>query len=113
PPRHSFPTRRSSDLDPSATILGNQDAPGVSAASLLCEGVGDWMQAQNPESIVIAMAVKDRAAILLGGKRPDAALWYDDEFGGFTTSSHYAEVRPAWVDAYNKKDRAAALYGEG
>lgn len=99
--------------DPAATILGNEAAPGASSATLLCESVGDWMQAANPESVVIAMAVKDRAAILLGGKRPDAVLWYDDEFGGFTTSSEYTDARPAWVDAYNGKDRAQALYGEG
>jgi predicted AlkP superfamily pyrophosphatase or phosphodiesterase len=99
--------------DPSVKILGNEREPGVSAATLLREGVGDWMQAVDPEVIVIAMAVKDRAAILLGGKRPDAALWYDDEFGGFTTSTYYADARPAWVDAYNGKDRAQALYGAG
>lgn len=99
--------------DPAVKILGNEREPGVSAATLLREGVGDWLQAAEPESIVIAMAVKDRAAILLGGKRPDAALWYDDEFGGFTTSTYYADARPAWVDAYNQKDRAQALYGEG
>jgi hypothetical protein len=99
--------------DPNATILDNDRAPGVSAANLLCESVGDWMQAENPESVVIAMAVKDRAAILLGGKRPDAVLWYDDKFGGYTTSTAYADARPGWVDAYNARDRAQALYGEG
>lgn len=99
--------------DPTAKILGNEREPGVSSATLLREGVGDWMQAADPRAIVIALAVKDRAAILLGGKHPDAALWYDDEFGGFTTSSYYADARPAWVTAYNSKDRAQALYGEG
>lgn len=99
--------------DPSATIFGNEAAPGASAATLLCESVGDRMQAHDPTSVVIAMAVKDRAAILLGGRQPDAVLWYDDDFGGFTTSSRYASARPAWVDGYNDKDRAQALYGEG
>ncbi|HVH97192.1 MAG TPA: alkaline phosphatase family protein [Enhygromyxa sp.] len=99
--------------DPSVKILGNDAEPGVSPASLLRDSVGDWMQAADPNAVVIAMAVKDRAAILLGGKRPDAALWYDDAFGGFTTSSYYADARPAWVDAYNQKDRAQALYGAG
>lgn len=99
--------------DPAVKVLGNEREPGVSAATLLREGVGDWLQAAEPQSIVIAMAVKDRAAILLGGKRPDAAIWYDDDFGGFTTSTYYGDARPAWVDAYNQKDRAQALYGEG
>jgi predicted AlkP superfamily pyrophosphatase or phosphodiesterase len=99
--------------DRTVKIFGNEAEVGVSPASLLHEGVGDWMQAADPSAIVIAMAVKDRAAILLGGKHPDAALWYDDAFGGFTTSSYYAEATPAWVDAYNSKDRAQALYGDG
>jgi predicted AlkP superfamily pyrophosphatase or phosphodiesterase len=100
--------------DPGATILceGKGEPVGVSAATLLRESVGDWAQAADPDAVVVAMAVKDRAAILLGGKRPDAALWYDHVFGGFTTSSYYADARPAWVDAYNQQDRAAALYGE-
>lgn len=98
------------DLD--VKIFGDETAKGVSSASLLREGVGDWLQAQHPEAVVVAMAVKDRAAILLGGKHPDLALWYDDAFGGYTTSSYYGDARPAWVDAYNGKDRAQALYGE-
>jgi predicted AlkP superfamily pyrophosphatase or phosphodiesterase len=97
--------------DPSAKIFGNEDDVGVSAANLLREGVGDWMQAANPDAIVISLSIKDRAAILLGGKRPDAVIWYDDKFGGFTTSSAYG-AQPAWVSAYNDKDRAKALYGD-
>jgi hypothetical protein len=100
------------DLSAANLCDGLGEPVGVSPATLLREAVGDWAQAADPNAIVVAMAVKDRAAILLGGKRPDAALWYDHVFGGFTTSSYYAAARPAWVDAYNQKDRAAALYGE-
>jgi predicted AlkP superfamily pyrophosphatase or phosphodiesterase len=98
--------------DPSAKILGNPDAVGISAATLLRESVGDWMQAANPEAVVVSVAIKDRAAILLGGKHPDAAIWYDSKLGAFTTSSYYAEQLPAWVATYNEKNRADALYGE-
>lgn len=99
--------------DRSAKIFGNPDAVGISAATLLRESVGDWMQAANPDAVVVSLAIKDRAAILLGGKHPDAAIWYDNTVGGFTTSSYYAEQLPAWVGAYNDKGRAEALYGEG
>ncbi len=97
--------------DPSAQVLESPSAKGVSAATLLREGVGDWMQQADPASIVISVALKDRAAILMGGKRPDAAIWYDDRFGGYTTSTYYAEQLPAWVSAYNQRGRAEALYG--
>jgi predicted AlkP superfamily pyrophosphatase or phosphodiesterase len=98
--------------DPDSKVLGNEDVVGVSAAPLLSEGLGDWMHAADERSIVVSLAIKDRAAILLGGKRPDAAIWYDDGFGGFTTSTYYADARPEWVDAYNAKGRAEQLYGE-
>lgn len=98
--------------DDSAKIFGNPDAGGISAANLLRESVGDWMQAANPDAVVVSVAIKDRAAILMGGKHPDAAIWYDSKIGDFTTSSYYGEQLPAWVSAYNEKGRAAALYGE-
>jgi len=98
--------------DPRVSILGLDSATGSSPANLLRESVGDWAQAADPAAIVIAMAVKDRAAILLGGQRPDAALWYEDELGGFTSSSYYTNQAPAWVEAYNASDRAAQLFGE-
>ena len=70
------------------------------------------MQAANPDAIVVSMSIKDRAAILMGGKHPDAVVWYDDKVGGFTTSSFYADQPPAWMTAYNDKGRAEALYGD-
>lgn len=98
--------------DPSAKIFGNPDVVGISSATLLRESVGDWMQAANPDAVVVSVGIKDRAAILLGGKHPDAAIWYDNTVGGFTTSTYYAEQLPAWVSAYNDKGRAEQLYGE-
>jgi predicted AlkP superfamily pyrophosphatase or phosphodiesterase len=99
--------------DPNTTLIGS-DKPGDGASpfALLRDGVGDWLQAVHPEAIVISLSIKDRAAILLGGKHPDAAIWYEDELGGYTSSTWYGETLPAWVEAYNQKDRAAALYGE-
>ena len=99
--------------DRNVRILGNEEAVGASPATLRREALGDWLQAQSPESVVVSISLKDRAAILMGGKRPDAAVWYDDAFGGYTTSSYYGEAVPGWVAAYNGKGRAEALYGTG
>lgn len=98
--------------DRGETIFGHEDAIGLSPSRLLREGVGDWMQAADPESVVVSISLKDRAAILLGGKRPDAAIWYDDSLGAYTSSSYYGEAVPAWVERYNALDRAKALYGD-
>ncbi|MCP4659100.1 MAG: hypothetical protein GY856_27135, partial [bacterium] len=45
--------------------------------------LGDWLKDRCPGSKVFAASGKDRAAILPGGRRADAAFWYDDEDGYF------------------------------
>lgn len=49
----------------------------VSARHLRVPAMGDRMKDANPASRVVAIAGKDRSAVLLGGHRPDLALWWD------------------------------------
>jgi len=98
--------------DPGHAILG-KDGHGVSPKNLLRPAIGDWVQATYPESIVVSLSLKDRAAMMLGGQRPNGAYWYDDALGGYTTSTWYREALPHWIDDYNAEDRATALFGEG
>jgi hypothetical protein len=37
----------------------------------------------------MSLALKDRAAILMGGRRADAAYWFDRDLPGFVSSSYY------------------------
>ena len=55
----------------------------------------------SPASKVYSVAIKDRAAIMMGAQRPDGAYWYLESTGTFVTSSHYASAYPGWVDAFN------------
>ena len=74
-------------------------APGQTASSnarFLGETLGDWLQAQVPGSRAFAVSGKDRAAILMAGRRPTAAYWFAGA-AGFTSSSAYAERLPAWL----------------
>ncbi len=66
--------------------------------------LGDALKARSPQSLVVSLSLKDRSAILLGGKKPDAAVWWDKAKGEFVTSSYYA--RPAWLDDFNSKLKA-------
>ena len=59
--------------------------------------LGDWLKAATPNSKVISISGKDRAAVFLGGKNPDMVLWYDG-IGGYTTSTYYTETLPLWVN---------------
>ena len=38
--------------------------------------LGDWLKDSNQNAKVVSISGKDRAAVLLGGKNPDMALWY-------------------------------------
>ena len=62
---------------------------GMSPASLSEDSLGDRLKQRFPEAKVIAVALKDRAAILMGGRRADAAYWFDYHLPGFISSSWY------------------------
>jgi predicted AlkP superfamily pyrophosphatase or phosphodiesterase len=77
------------------------DGGKMSARNLLVPGFGDWLRATSPTSKVISLSYKDRAAILMGGKRPNAAFWYDRKSGRMATSSYYMSALPAWTKEFN------------
>lgn len=80
------------------------EAPGQypsSPARLLVPALGDRLRARFPGAHVVAIAGKDRAAVLMGGQQPDLALWWHSRAGGFASSSWYADALPEWVDAWN------------
>lgn len=56
---------------------------------------------------VIAVAIKDRGAVLPGGHAANAAYWFvgKDE-ANFITSSYYMNSLPAWVNNFNASDAA-------
>jgi predicted AlkP superfamily pyrophosphatase or phosphodiesterase len=74
-------------------------APGQvssSNARFLGDGLGDWLQAQVPGGRAFAVSGKDRAAILMAGRRPTGAFWFTGA-AGFTSSSTYAARLPEWL----------------
>lgn len=83
---------------------------GRSPRNFLAETVGDVLKARTGgKAKVIAVANKDRAAILLGGHRADGAYWF--ERGNFVTSQYYRPQLPAWVEAFNREGRVRAYFG--
>lgn len=85
---------------------------GLGPEHLLTYTLGDALKARDSRSRVVSVSLKDRAAILLGGKKPDTALWYDKRKGEFTTSSYYS--RPKWLDKFNNglKAKGGPLFGD-
>lgn len=70
--------------------------------NLLATAIGDWLKQQSPSSKVVSISMKDRAAVLMGGKQPDAVFWYDDATGAMVTSSYYARSLPEYVRTFNR-----------
>ncbi|BFP41866.1 alkaline phosphatase family protein [Flavobacteriaceae bacterium GF1] len=53
----------------------------------------------------IAVALKDRGAVLPGGHTANAAYWFEGtESGNWVTSTYYMDALPQWVMDYNASD---------
>jgi hypothetical protein len=76
---------------------------GVSPRQLLTPTFGDHLKRRWPEARVFAVGGKDRASILSAGLDADAAFFFDDAAGIFTTSSYYLEAPPPWLTEFNRR----------
>jgi hypothetical protein len=52
---------------------------------------------------IVALGMKDRSALPMGGHHPSLSLWFDALAGGFTTSSELRAELPAWVLAFREE----------
>jgi predicted AlkP superfamily pyrophosphatase or phosphodiesterase len=77
----------------------------MSPRNLLVSTITDeLMLAENFQSRVVGVSLKDRAAILPAGHTPTAAYWLADSSGHFITSNYYMSRLPDWVDSFNKQE---------
>ncbi len=78
--------------DPGVTLaLGGE---GVGPAKLMATTLGDWLKTVKPQSRVVAISSKDRAAINLAGHTPDGVFWLTPG-KGFTTYLRPGETSSA------------------
>ena len=57
------------------------------------------------------MSLKDRSAILMAGRRADAAYWFEPKAGRFGSSTYYMRALPPWLEAWNREGEVDALRG--
>jgi hypothetical protein len=74
---------------------------GFSPINLTSDSLGDRVGERYAASKVIGIALKDRAAILMAGRKATAAYWFDAQAPGFTSSSYYRWNKSV-VDEFNK-----------
>lgn len=94
--------------DPAAKALHAPGQASSSSVRFLGDGLGDWLQAQVPGSRVFAVSGKDRAAILMAGRKPTGVFWFTGS-AGFTSSTVYGDRLPEWMVRYDRSlsDRIA------
>jgi predicted AlkP superfamily pyrophosphatase or phosphodiesterase len=100
-------------LDPAHPLLEAEPDPedDSSPEKLLAPTVGDLLKKQNPESKVVAIALKDRAAVLMAGHE-GKAYWLSESTGKMTTSTFFASALPGWVSDFNAKNPMDAHFGK-
>jgi predicted AlkP superfamily pyrophosphatase or phosphodiesterase len=86
--------------DTAAKLIG-VGGEGRSPRNLLVSTVGDELKRAEGRARVIAIAGKDRSAIMLGGHLADAAYWTDDTL--VVTSSYYMKELPPYVQGFNAR----------
>ncbi len=74
---------------------------GYSPRWLLTATLGDVLRKHYPSAKVVSIALKDRAAILMGGKKAPYVFWFDTKQLRWTTSYYYRGTLPQWVEQWN------------
>jgi predicted AlkP superfamily pyrophosphatase or phosphodiesterase len=96
--------------DPRAKPVGASTG-AASPSRLLTTTIGDQLRiATGFASKVISVSLKDRSAVLLGGKLPNGAYWLMDSL--FMTSSYYMDALPSWVDSFNSSGTVRSYLGK-
>jgi predicted AlkP superfamily pyrophosphatase or phosphodiesterase len=103
--------------DPSVNVVGKVEgsvAKPMSAKNLRSTTVGDELKlATNGQAKVVSLAMKDRAAILMGGHNQDQCVWYDDYTGRWISSTAFCRdgKLPSWAEESNADDPTGKALG--
>ncbi|WP_306524100.1 alkaline phosphatase family protein [Dokdonella sp.] len=82
--------------DEAAKPLDGDRVHAASNARFLGDTLGDWLQAQVPGARAFSISGKDRAAILMAGRRPSGVFWFTGP-SGFGSSTAYQPELPPWL----------------
>ncbi|HJU64528.1 MAG TPA: alkaline phosphatase family protein [Gemmatimonadaceae bacterium] len=94
--------------DPRSPLLDGAGGDGASPHRFVGTTLVDWLHGRDRRSRALAVAGKDRGAILPVGRSRANVYWYDP-VGRFTTSTYYADSLPDWIRRFNAT-RSARRY---
>jgi hypothetical protein len=88
-------------------------AGGRSPEWLLVPTLADALkEATGGKARVVALSLKDRSAVLLGGRQPDACYWFAPWRGTFMTSTYYGTRLRPWLAEFNRDRPADHWFGQ-
>lgn len=104
--------RRLSAVDDGVNAVHNHAGAFAAPTMLRVETVSDALRAHTQNrGRVVSVSMKDRGAVLPGGRRPDVCVWYDEDARGFTTSAYYAPAGlPPWLLAWQRAHPIDGLF---
>jgi len=91
--------------DSTVNTVGSTSAAGKqSPRNMWANTVTDELRiAQNFRSKTIAIALKDRGAILPGGHTSNGSYWFDNATGSWISSDFFMKSLPQWMIDFNNK----------
>lgn len=105
-PNRSHEVYCAEDENQPGTTSANSDYV-VSANHLRVPALGDRMKQYDPRSRVVAVAGKDRAAVMMGGHKTDAIWFFDPKkLASYVTLPGREKEKPNVVKAVNARVRA-------
>ena len=92
-------------------IGGNAYYGKKSPENMLVSTFADLNRSHNKmKSKTIAISVKDRGAVFMGGKNANASYWfYGKDAGEWITSSYYMKELPSWVKTFNNSENISGF----
>jgi Type I phosphodiesterase / nucleotide pyrophosphatase len=82
-----------------------------SPLNLAAAGLGDRLQEKDRLSKVYSVSLKDRSAILMGGRKGWGAFWFDGRVKRFMTSTYYRHRLEPLIAEFNKSLPARVTKG--
>jgi hypothetical protein len=106
------PKKESAETDPKESKTEASRGQGT-PERLLAPTLADALkEATGGRAKVVSLSMKDRSAVLPGGRRPDACYWFDTVDGQFVTSTYYRDAVHPWVADYNATRPADSWFGK-
>lgn len=100
--------------DPASRLLaatGSTEYAGASLYRLRSTTLADTLRQARPRANIVSLSLKDRGALFGGGRKPDAAIWFDQAHDVFVTSNAVASRFPDWARELTSPESIAARRG--